>query len=115
MLLKYIIASAWIFGVIFIIGLTASIYKVLTDTIGGKKKGKAQIKDTEDSIKVLTGELDGYLLRQSDAKKEYEQCRSIASQHESAFEKDKAVLAKLSQAMYERLVAQFKSVLDIRD
>ena len=69
MRLKYIIASAWIFGVIFIIGLTASIYKVLTDAIGGKKEQKARIKDTEKSIKALKGELDGYLLRQSDAKK----------------------------------------------
>lgn len=111
----YIIASICVFGVIFIISLIASIFKVLTNNIGGKKKEKAQIKDTVDSIKVLTGELDGYLLRQSDAKKEYEQCRSVAAKHESAFKKEKAVLAKLSQAMHERLVAQFKSVLDIRD
>lgn len=112
---KYIIASAWIFGVIFIFGLIVSIFKVLTNNIGEKKEQKARIKDTEDSIKALKGELSGYLLRKNEAKKGYDKSSAIASQRKAAFEKDKAVLAKLSQAMYERLVAQFKSVLDIRD
>ena len=111
----YIIASFCVFGAIFIIGLIVSIFKVLTDTIGEKKEQKAQIKDTEDSIKALKGELSGYLLRKNEAKKGYDKSSAIASQRKAAFEKDKAVLAKLSQAMYERLVAQFKSVLDIRD
>lgn len=107
----YIYVSIGIFATILIIGFIVSTIRV----VGEKKETKTNVKSTEKSIRELKNELASYQLEKNASKKVLDKYVAIANQKRAVFEKDRTRLTKLSQEMYERLVAQFKTVLDIRD
>ena len=107
----YIYVSIGIFAIILIIGLIVSTIRV----VGVKKETKTNIKNTEKSIRELKNELASYQLEKNASKKVLDKYVAIANEKRAVFEKERTRLTKLSQDMYDRLVAQFKTVLDIRD
>lgn len=107
----YIYVSIGIFATILIIGLIVSTIRV----VGEKKETKTNIKSAEKSIRELKNELASYQLEKNASKKILDKLIAIANEKKAVFEKDRTRLTKLSQDMYDRLVAQFKTVLDIRD
>lgn len=108
---NYVFASIGIFAIILIIGLIVSTIKVL----GENRSRNKEIKSTEKSIRELKNELASYQLEKNASKMVLDKYVAIANEKRAVFEKDRTRLSKLSQDMYDRLVAQFKSVLDIRD
>lgn len=111
----YIYVSIGIFAIILIIGLIVSTIKVVGENHSKNKEEKANIKSTEKSIRELKNELASYQLEKNASKKILDKYVAIANEKRAVFEKDRTRLTKLSQDMYDRLVAQFKTVLDIRD
>lgn len=105
---EYLIASACILGIIFVVGLAfALIVKVsngkdLQKRIKeGSGKSKQDLKDAKARLSQAAADCDSA-----------QKALAVVSED---YEKVKSVSTKLSQEMYNALVAQFKSVLDIRD
>lgn len=112
---NYIYVSIGIFAIILIIGLIVSTIRVVGENRSKKKETKTNIKSAEKSIRELKNELASYQLEKNASKKVLDKYVAIANEKRAVFEKDRTRLTKLSQDMYDRLVAQFKTVLDIRD
>lgn len=112
---NYIYVSIGIFAIILIIGLIVSTIRVVGENCSEKKETKTNIKSAEKSIRELKNELASYQLEKNASKKVLDKYVAIANEKRAVFEKDRTRLTKLSQDMYDRLVAQFKTVLDIRD
>lgn len=105
---KYLLVSACILGIIFVVGLAfALIVKVsngkdLQKRIKeGSGKSKQDLKDAKARLSQAAADCDSA-----------QKALAVVSED---YEKVKSVSTKLSQEMYNALVAQFKSVLDIRD
>lgn len=105
---EYLIASACILGIIFVVGLAfALIVKVsngkdLQRRIKeGSGKSKQDLKDAKARLSQAAADCDSAQKALAIVSKDYEKVKSVST--------------KLSQEMYNALVAQFKSVLDIRD
>lgn len=105
---EYLIASACILGIIFVVGLAfALIVKVSNGKDLQKRKekesgkSKQDLKDAKARLLQATADCDSAQKALAIVSKDYEKVKSIST--------------KLSQEMYDALVAQFKSVLDIRD
>lgn len=105
---EYLIASACISGIIFVVGLAfALIVKVsngkdLQKRIKeGSGKSKQDLKDAKARLSQAAADCDSAQKALAIVSKDYEKVKSVST--------------KLSQEMYNALVAQFKSVLDIRD
>lgn len=105
---EYLIASACILGIIFVVGLAfALIVKVsngkdLQKRIKeGSGKSKQDLKDAKARLSQAVADCDSAQKALAIVSKDYEKVKSVST--------------KLSQEMYNALVAQFKSVLDIRD
>lgn len=105
---EYLIASACILGIIFVVGLAfALIVKVsngkdLQKRIKeGSGKSKQDLKDAKARLSRAAADCDSAQKALAIVSKDYEKVKSVST--------------KLSQEMYNALVAQFKSVLDIRD
>lgn len=105
---EYLIASACILGIIFVVGLAfALIVKVsngkdLQKRIQeGSGKSKQDLKDAKARLSQAAADCDSAQKALAIVSKDYEKVKSVST--------------KLSQEMYNALVAQFKSVLDIRD
>lgn len=105
---EYLIASACILGIIFVVGLAfALIVKVsngkdLQKRIKeGSGKSKQDLKDAKARLSQAAADCDSAQKALTIVSKDYEKVKSVST--------------KLSQEMYDALVAQFKSVLDIRD
>ena len=105
---EYLIASACILGIIFVVGLAvALIVKVNNGKYLQKRieeesgKSKQDLKDAKARLSQATADCDSAQKALKIVSKDYEKVKSVST--------------KLSQEMYNALVAQFKSVLDIRD
>lgn len=105
---EYLIASACILGIIFVVGLAfALIVKVsngkdLQKRIKeGSGKSKQDLKDAKARLSQAAADCDSAQKALAIVSKDYEKVKSVST--------------KLSQEMYNALLAQFKSVLDIRD
>lgn len=105
---KYLLVSACILGIIFVVGLAiALIVKVsngkdLQKRIKeGSGKSKQDLKDAKARLSQAAADCDSAQKALTIVSKDYEKVKSAST--------------KLSQEMYNALVAQFKSVLDIRD
>lgn len=105
---KYLLVSACILGIIFVVGLAfALIVKVsngkdLQKRIKeGSGKSKQDLKDAKARLTQAAWDCDSAQKALTIVSKDYEKVKSVST--------------KLSQEMYNALVAQFKSVLDIRD
>lgn len=105
---EYLIPSACILGIIFVVGLAfALIVKVsngkdLQKRIKeGSGKSKQDLKDAKARLSQAAADCDSAQKALAIVSKDYEKVKSVST--------------KLSQEMYNALVAQFKSVLDIRD
>ena len=105
---EYLIASACILGIFFVVGLAfALIVKVsngkdLQKRIKeGSGKSKQDLKDAKARLSQAAADCDSAQKALAIVSKDYEKVKSVST--------------KLSQEMYNALVAQFKSVLDIRD
>ena len=105
---EYLIASACILGIIFVVGLAfALIVKVsngkdLQKRIKeGSGKSKQDLKDAKARLSQAAADCDSAQKALAIVSKDYKKVKSVST--------------KLSQEMYNALVAQFKSVLDIRD
>lgn len=105
---KYLLVSACILGIIFVVGLAiALIVKVsngkdLQKRIKeGSGKSKQDLKDAKARLSQAAADCDSAQKALTIVSKDYEKVKSAST--------------KLSQEMYDALVAQFKSVLDIRD
>lgn len=105
---KYLLVSACILGIIFVVGLAfALIVKVSNGKDLQKRKEKESgklkqdLKDAKARLLQATADCDSAQKALAIVSKDYEKVKSVST--------------KLSQEMYNALVAQFKSVLDIRD
>lgn len=105
---EYLIASACILGIIFVVGLAfALIVKVsngkdLQKRIKeGSGKSKQDLKDAKARLSQAAADCDSAQKALAIVSKDYEKVKSVST--------------KLSQEMYNALVAQFKTLLDIRD
>lgn len=105
---KYLLVSVCILGIIFVVGLAfALIVKVsngkdLQKRIKeGSGKSKQDLKDAKARLSQAAADCDSAQKALTIVFKDYEKVKSVST--------------KLSQEMYNALVAQFKSVLDIRD
>lgn len=105
---KYLLVSACILGIIFVVGLAfALIVKVsngkdLQKRIKeGSGKSRQDLKDAKARLSQAAADCDSAQKALTIVSKDYEKVKSVST--------------KLSQEMYNALVAQFKSVLDIRD
>lgn len=105
---EYLIASACILGIIFVVGLAvALIVKVNNGKYLQKRieeesgKSKQDLKDAKARLSQAAADCDSAQKALAIVSKDYEKVKSVST--------------KLSQEMYNALVAQFKSVLDIRD
>lgn len=105
---EYLIASACILGIIFVVGLAvALIVKVNNGKYLQKRieeesgKSKQDLKDAKARLSQATADCDSAQKALKIVSKDYEKVKSVST--------------KLSQDIYNALVAQFKSVLDIRD
>lgn len=105
---KYLLVSACILGIIFVVGLAfALIVKVSNGKDLQKRKEKESGKSKQD--------LKDAKARLSQAAADCDSAQKALAIVSKDYEKAKSVSTKLSQEMYNALVAQFKSVLDIRD
>ena len=105
---KYLLVSACILGIIFVVGLAfALIVKVSNGKDLQKRKEKESGKSKQD--------LKDAKARLSQAAADCDSAQKALAIVSKDYEKVKSVSTKLSQEMYNALVAQFKSVLDIRD
>lgn len=105
---KYLLVSVCILGIIFVVGLTFALIvrvsngKDLQKRIGEESgKSKQDLKDAKARLSQATADCDSAQKALAIVSKDYEKVKSVST--------------KLSQEMYNALVAQFKSVLDIRD
>lgn len=105
---KYLLVSACILGIIFVVGLAVALIvkvsngKDLQKRIKeGSGKSKQDLKDAKARLSQAAADCDSA-----------QKALAVVSED---YEKVKSVSTKLSQEMYNALVAQFKSVLDIRD
>lgn len=105
---EYLLVSACILGIIFVVGLAvALIVKVNNGKYLQKRieeesgKSKQDLKDAKARLSQATADCDSAQKALKIVSKDYEKVKSVST--------------KLSQEMYNALVAQFKSVLDIRD
>lgn len=105
---KYLLVSACILGIIFVVGLAvALIVKVNNGKYLQKRieeesgKSKQDLKDAKARLSQAAADCDSAQKALTIVSKDYEKVKSVST--------------KLSQEMYNALVAQFKSVLDIRD
>lgn len=105
---EYLIASACILGIIFVVGLAVALIvkvsngKDLQKRIKeGSGKSKQDLKDAKARLSQAAADCDSAQKALAIVSKDYEKVKSVST--------------KLSQEMYNALVAQFKSVLDIRD
>lgn len=105
---KYLLVSACILGIIFVVGLTVALIvkvsngKDLQKRIKeGSGKSKQDLKDAKARLSQAAADCDSAQKALTIVSKDYEKVKSVST--------------KLSQEMYNALVAQFKSVLDIRD
>ena len=105
---EYLIESACILGIIFVVGLAvALIVKVNNGKYLQKRieeesgKSKQDLKDAKARLSQAAADCDSAQKALAIVSKDYEKVKSVST--------------KLSQEMYNALVAQFKSVLDIRD
>lgn len=105
---EYAIASACIFGIIFIVGLAVALIVRVSNGRDLQKRVKFESGQSKQDIKDAKARLSQAYADRDRTKKAF----AIVSKD---YEKAKSVSTKLSQEMYEALVAQFKSMLDIRD
>lgn len=105
---KYLLVSVCILGIIFVVGLAlALIVKVNNGKYLQKRieeesgKSKQDLKDAKARLSQAAADCDSAQKALAIVSKDYEKVKSVST--------------KLSQEMYNALVAQFKSVLDIRD
>lgn len=105
---KYLLVSACILGIIFVVGLAVALIvkvsngKDLQKRIKeGSGKSKQDLKDAKARLSQAAADCDSAQKALAIVSKDYERVKSVST--------------KLSQEMYNALVAQFKSVLDIRD
>lgn len=105
---EYLLVSACILGIIFVVGLAvALIVKVNNGKYLQKRieeesgKSKQDLKDAKARLSQAAADCDSAQKALKIVSKDYEKVKSVST--------------KLSQEMYNALVAQFKSVLDIRD
>lgn len=105
---KYLLVSACILGIIFVVGLAVALIvkvsngKDLQKRIKeGSGKSKQDLKDAKARLSQAAADCDSAQKALAIVSKDYEKVKSVST--------------KLSQEMYNALVAQFKSVLDIRD
>lgn len=105
---KYLLVSACILGIIFVGGLAVALIvkvsngKDLQKRIKeGSGKSKQDLKDAKARLSQAAADCDSAQKALAIVSKDYEKVKSVST--------------KLSQEMYNALVAQFKSVLDIRD
>lgn len=105
---KYLLVSACILGIIFVVGLAVALIvkvsngKDLQKRIKeGSGKSKQDLKDAKARLSQAAADCDSAQKALKIVSKDYEKVKSVST--------------KLSQEMYNALVAQFKSVLDIRD
>ena len=105
---KYLLVSVCILGIIFVVGLAfALIVRVNNGKYLQKRveeesgKSKQDLKDAKARLSQATADCDSAQKALTIVSKDYEKVKSVST--------------KLSQEMYNALVAQFKSVLDIRD
>ena len=105
---KYLLVSACILGIIFVVGLAVALIvkvsngKDLQKRIKeGSGKSKQDLKDAKAQLSQAAADCDSAQKALTIVSKDYEKVKSVST--------------KLSQEMYNALVAQFKSVLDIRD
>ncbi len=105
---KYLLVSVCILGIIFVAGLAFALIvrvsngKDLQKRIGEESgKSKQDLKDAKARLSQATADCDSAQKALAIVSKDYEKVKSVST--------------KLSQEMYNALVAQFKSVLDIRD
>jgi len=112
---NYIYVSIVIFAAIFIISLIVAVARLIKESRTDEKEKKLKIKDAEKSIRELNNELAGYQMERKLIEPKLNECYKVVSRRKAIVEKDREFRSKLSRQMYDRLVAQFKSVLDIRD
>lgn len=105
---KYLLVSVCILGIIFVVGLAFALIvrvnngKYLQKRIGEESgKSKQDLKDAKARLSQATADCDSAQKALAIVSKDYEKVKSVST--------------KLSQEMYNALIAQFKSVLDIRD
>lgn len=105
---KYLLVSACILGIIFVVGLAIALIvrvnngKYLQKRIEEESgKSKQDLKDAKARLTQAAWDCDSAQKALTIVSKDYEKVKSAST--------------KLSQEMYDALVAQFKSVLDIRD
>ena len=105
---EYLIASACILGIIFVVGLAFALIVKVSNGKDLKKriekesgKSKQDLKDAKARLSQAAWDCDSAQKALAIVSKDYEKVKSVST--------------KLSQEMYNALVAQFKSVLDIRD
>lgn len=96
---------------IFIISLIVAVARLIIEF----SKHKDEKEDTKKSIRELNNELAGYQMERKLLEPKLNECYAVVNRSKAIVERDRAYRSKLSQDMYDRLVAQFKTVLDIRD
>lgn len=105
---EYLIASACILGIIFVVGLAFALIVKVSNGKDLKKRTEEESGKSKQDLKYAKAQLTQAAWDCDSAQKTL----TIVSKD---YEKAKSVSTKLSQDMYNALVAQFKSVLDIRD
>lgn len=103
----YIFISA----AIFLISLIVAVARLIKEF----RKYKGEKEDAEKSIREMNNELAGYQMERKLLEPKLNECYAVVNRSKAIVERDRAYRSKLSQEMYNALVAQFKSVLDIRD
>lgn len=101
----------YISAAIFLISLIVAVARLIIEF----SKHKDEKKDTKKSIRELNNELAGYQMERKLLEPKLNECYAVVNRSKAIVERDRAYRSKLSQDMYDRLVAQFKTVLDIRD
>lgn len=105
---KYLLVSACILGIIFVVGLAVALIVKVSN-------GKDLQKRIKEGSGKLKQDLKDAKARLSQAAADCDSAQKALTIVSKDYEKVKSVSTKLSQEMYNALVAQFKSVLDIRD
>lgn len=101
----------YISAAIFLISLIVAVARLIIEF----RKHKDEKEDTKKSIRELNNELAGYKMERKLLEPKLNECYAVVNRSKAIVERDRAYRSKLSQEMYNALVAQFKSVLDIRD
>lgn len=105
---KYLLVSACILGIIFVVGLAVALIVKVSN-------GKDLKKRTEEKSGKSKQDLKDAKARLTQAAWDCDSAQKALTIVSKDYEKVKSASTKLSQEMYDALVAQFKSVLDIRD